>query len=159
MSNAKITFLDRIKALFAKDKEEFWFKHFTDEEKELKRMDAWQLAEVINEARVRNSADMEVKRIVAEHMLNVRLANIQARPNYFALFVGLAGVIGGVFLTSALQKPQEQPKCVCDSKHEYKSQNNETSRVKPIAPIGKNVDIPKNTESRNDSNPKSNNKR
>jgi len=159
MSKTPITLLDRIKSLFAKDKYDFWFTHFSDEEKELERMDVWQLAKVINEARVRNIAGMEEKRIVAEHMLNVRLANIQARPNYFALFVGLAGVIGGAFLTSALQKPQEQPKCVCDHKQEYKSQTNETERIKPITPISKNANIPKSTDTHDNSSPKASDKR
>lgn len=44
-----ITLTDRIRALFAKDEFDYWFKQFTDEEKEILRMDSWQLAKVIVE--------------------------------------------------------------------------------------------------------------
>jgi len=103
----------RIKAFFARDKAAFWWNHFTDEEKKLRRMDAWQLAEVINEARVRNIAGMEAKRIVAEHMLNVRLAQIQATASWGSgvlCFVGaIIGAAMSVALTAALQSPKEIP--------------------------------------------------
>ena len=65
-----ISLADRIKSLFARDRHQYWLDHFTDEEKELRRMNAWQLAAIIEEASVRSG--MERKRIVAEHMLDVR---------------------------------------------------------------------------------------
>jgi hypothetical protein len=41
---------------------------------------------------------MEQKHIVAERMLNMRLARIEARPGYLAVYATIAGVIGGAFL-------------------------------------------------------------
>lgn len=110
----RTTLIDRLKGFFARDKNAYWWDHWTDEEKQLRRMDVWQLANVINEARVRNLAGEAEKLIVAEHMLSERLARIQARPGYIATVAGLAGVVGGAFLTSALQKPEAPPKCVCE---------------------------------------------
>jgi hypothetical protein len=108
------TIVDRIKGFFARDKDAYWWSHFTDEEKQLRRMDVWELAKVINEARTRNLAGESEKLIVAEHMLAERLARIQARPGYVAAVAGLFGVVVGVFLTSALQPSEATPKTVCE---------------------------------------------
>lgn len=103
----------RIKALFARDKEAFWWNHITDEEKKLRRMDVWELAKVINEARVRNLAGEAEKLIVAEHMLNMRLAQIQAKASWGSGVLGFVGAIIGsalsVSLTLVLQSPKEIP--------------------------------------------------
>ena len=72
--NMRIPLSVKIRSFFARDKDEFWWNHFTDEEKELRRMDVWQLAKVINEGRVRNLAGEAEKIIVAEHMLSERLS-------------------------------------------------------------------------------------
>ncbi|MDO9365662.1 MAG: hypothetical protein Q7T58_04850 [Methylotenera sp.] len=86
-----------IKGLFARDKQAFWFNHFTDEEKELRRMDAWQLAKVIHEADVhKNNSE---KRIVAEHLLNVRLAQIQSKASWGSGVLGFVGAIIGAVLS------------------------------------------------------------
>ena len=92
----------RIRSFFARDKHAFWWDHFTDDEKQLRRMDAWQLATVIHEESIHQTEPE--KRIVAEHMLNVRLARIQARAAYISVVAGLVGIVGGAFLTSAFQK-------------------------------------------------------
>jgi hypothetical protein len=63
----RITIADRFKALIAKDEYDYWFKHFTDEEKELRSMDSWALAKVIHEET--SSTGNSPKRIVAEHLL------------------------------------------------------------------------------------------
>ncbi len=108
-----IPFSVRIKALFARDKEVFWWNHFTDEEKKLRRMDVWELAKVINEARVGNLAGEAEKLIVAEHMLNMRLAKIQATASWGSGVLGFVGAIIGaalsVSLTMALQTPKGAP--------------------------------------------------
>lgn len=96
----QISLLDRIKSLFAKDRFEYWFDHFTNEEKELGRMDVWQLAAVIEEAAVRSG--MERKRIVAEHMLNVRLARIQAKAAWGSGLLGFLGAVLGAALSVTL---------------------------------------------------------
>ena len=159
MANTPIILSDRIKAFFAKDKNAFWFHHYTSEEKALKRMDAWQLAKVIHEAHVRNTVDWEEKRIVAEHLLSVRLAQIQARPNYIALGIAIVVGIGSAFLTSALQKPQEQPKCICESQRAGGVQNTEPISVGPKAPaITKQLDIQKGIDAQNAGQPNEKNK-
>lgn len=130
----RTTLIDRVKGFFARDKNAYWWDHWTDEEKQLRRMDVWQLAKVINEARVRNLAGEAEKLIVAEHMLSERLARIQARPGYIATVAGLAGVVGGAFLTSALQKHETPPKCVC----ECPIQQNVAAPIQaPISPVVK----------------------
>jgi len=93
----RITFFDRIRALFARDEYGYWFNHFTDEEKELRRMDSWELAKIIHEAIVHNSN--HEKRIVAEHMLQVRLVKMQNRAVYVSIIFGLIGVVLGSVLT------------------------------------------------------------
>ncbi len=112
----KTTVLDCIKGFFSWDKHQFWWSHFTDEEKELRRMDVWELAKVINDARVSNVTGTTEKIIVAEHMLGERLARIQARPAYFAIYAGLVGVVVGALLPLLFQPPNEANKCVCEYK-------------------------------------------
>ena len=90
----------RIRSLLARDKDAFWWRHFTDEELALKRMDVWELAAVIEEAQVR--AGMERKKIVAEHLLAVRLAQIQATASWGSGLLGFFGAIIGAALTVAL---------------------------------------------------------
>lgn len=97
----RITVVDRIKALFAKDEYSYWFKLITDEEKELRCMDSWELAKVIHEGNINNSNP--VKRIVAEHMLQVRLAKIQSRATYLNIIFGLIGVVLGAILGAVLK--------------------------------------------------------
>jgi hypothetical protein len=70
----RITIVDRLKLILVRDRHEYWWDHLTDEEKELARMDVWELAGVIEEANARR--EMERKRIVAEDMLDTRLARI-----------------------------------------------------------------------------------
>ena len=106
----------RIRSFFAIDKKAFWRDEITNEEKKLRRMDVWQLAKVIHEARVRNLAGESETLIVAEHMLRERIARIQSRPTWFAIWAGLAGIAGGAFLTSSLQPPNETNKCICECK-------------------------------------------
>lgn len=107
----RTTPMDLVKSFFAWDKHAFWFEHFTDEEKQLRRMSVGELAKVINEARVRNLAGEAEKLIVAEHMLNVRLAKIQATASWGSGVLGFVGAIIGsavsVALTMVLQSPKE----------------------------------------------------
>jgi len=97
----RTTWADRIKSVFVKDRYDYWFEHFTDEEKELRRMDSWQLARVIHEETV--SPQHPEKRIVAEHMLQVRVAKIQARATYVNVIVGFIGILVGAALSAMLQ--------------------------------------------------------
>lgn len=126
------TLIDRLKGFVARDKNAYWWAHWTDEEKQLRRMDVWQIAKIINEARVRGLAGEAEKLIVAEHMLSERLARIQARPGYIATVAGLVGVVGGAFLTSALQMPETPPLFVCDCPVQ---QNN--AAIPPVSPVVK----------------------
>lgn len=97
----RITMVDRFKALFARDEYDYWFKLVTDEEKELRRMDSWELAKVIHEERV-YSKNPE-KQIVAEHMLEVRIAKIQNRATYISVVVGFIGILVGAGLSVMFQ--------------------------------------------------------
>lgn len=92
--------LTHLRSLFARDKEAFWWKYFTDEELELQRMDVWQLAAVIEEAKVRPG--MEKRRIVAEHMLSQRIALIQAKASWGSGVLGFIGAVVGAALSVAL---------------------------------------------------------
>ncbi|MGR6106262.1 MAG: hypothetical protein ACU4EQ_12855 [Candidatus Nitrosoglobus sp.] len=84
-----IPFLARLISFFTRDKYDFWWKYFSDEEKKLKRMDAWQLIEIIQNAR----QETEQKCIVAEHMLSIRLARIQSKASWDSGFLGFLGAI------------------------------------------------------------------
>ena len=97
----RTTWADRLKAFFAKDGNGYWFAHFTDEEKALRRMNAWQLARVIHEETVR--PQNPEKRIVAEHMLQVRVAKLQNRATYVSVVVGFIGILVGAALSAILQ--------------------------------------------------------
>ena len=97
----RITWTDRLKALFAKDEYDYWFKLITDEEKELRRMDSWELAKIISDESIKHTAPE--KRIVAEHMLQIRLAKIQSRATYVSVIIGFIGVLAGAMITSLLQ--------------------------------------------------------
>ena len=97
----RINLADRFKALFARDEYGYWFRLITDEEKELRRMDSWELAKVIHEETV-HPTNPE-KRIVAEHMLNVRVAKIQNRATYVSVVVGFIGIVVGAALSAMLQ--------------------------------------------------------
>ena len=131
-NNMAISLATRMRALFARDEYEYWFNHFTDEEKKLKKMSIWQLAEVINEANVHNNNP--VKKIVAEHALSHRLAKLQANASWGSSFVGIGGVIAGAILSSWLSSaPFKERQNVAESKTEITKQSrNETEKQTPI---------------------------
>lgn len=149
----------RVRAFFTRDKDAFWWNEITNEEKQLRRMDVWELARVIHETRVRNLAGEAEKLIVAEHMLAERLARIQARPAYFAIYAGLAGVVGGVFLTSSLQPPNEANKCVCECKTAGTLQQpaQEPIKVVPSKPtVDDVIDVPSSNSKKQEQKQKPN---
>lgn len=125
-----ITLLDRIKSFFARDKNAFWWNHFSDEEKQLRRMSVWQLARVIHNEGPQGSSPEQ--RIVAEHMLSVRLTNLQTRATHIATISAFIGAIGAVFLQS-LQPPRE---CECKAHaHGEKQQGVAEPKQKLVPPI------------------------
>lgn len=107
--NMNIPFFVRIRSIFTKDKAVFWWSYFTDEEKELQRMDVWELAALIEEENV--SSSIKKKRIVAEHMLNVRLAQIQSKASWGSGVLSFVGAIFGVtlsiFFANTFQTPSQ----------------------------------------------------
>lgn len=150
------TLLDRIKSIFASDKDAYWWNHFTDEEKKLRRMDVWQLAKIINELRVRNLAGETEKLIVAEHLLKERIARIQSRPTWFAIWAGLVGIAGGAFLTSSLQPPNEVNKCICECKTAGTLQKpaQEPINAEPKKPaVGNVIDVPSSNSEKQEQKP------
>ncbi len=97
----RITWRDRIRALFARAEYSYWFALITDEEKVLRRMDSWELAKVIHEESVRQTNPE--RRIVAEHLLQVRIAKIQSRATYTGIIFGFIGVLVGATLTALIK--------------------------------------------------------
>jgi hypothetical protein len=97
----RITWTDRIKARFARDEHGYWFALLSDEERELRRMDSWELAKVLHEESIRPTSPE--RRIVAEHLLQVRIAKIQTRAIYVGVVFGFIGVLVGAALTALIQ--------------------------------------------------------
>jgi hypothetical protein len=64
-------------------------------------MDSWELAKVIHEESVHQTRPE--RRIVAEHMLQVRIAKIQSRATYVNIVVGFIGILVGAILAAILQ--------------------------------------------------------
>ena len=89
----------RLRALFSRNKEEFWWNHFTDEERELREMDVMQLAAALNEAQVRRN---DQRKTVVEYMLSARLARLQAKAAWGAGALGFAGAVLGAGITAAV---------------------------------------------------------
>lgn len=149
MSDTPVTRWDLVRGFFAKDKDAFWWDHFTSEEKKLARMDVWQLAKLIEELKVRNLAGTEHQIIVAQHLLAARLAKIQALPVYLSLFTAFAGVIVGAYLTAAFQPAQPQSKCVCEYQSASAAKNGVTTLEKPlviVAPSKPAISVPTNVK-------------
>ena len=90
----------RLKAIFSKDPNELYFEYLTDRERTLKKMDVWELAELIQKARVRQN--METERIVAEHLLSQRIAQIQSKASWGAGILGFCGAIIGAVVAFAV---------------------------------------------------------
>jgi len=80
-----------IRGLFARDKYAYWWEEISKEEKELALLNAWQLAAVIRESEECNRDHQ--KRIVAEHLLSVRLATIQAGATKLSAWINVAGAL------------------------------------------------------------------
>jgi hypothetical protein len=101
-TNSTPSLFTRLRARFARDGEAFWFDYFSDEERALREMDLWQLAGALEEAEVRGATR---KRIVIEHLLNVRLARLQASASWGSALVGaIVGAALGALLTWALSR-------------------------------------------------------
>lgn len=97
----RTTWTDRLKAFFARDGYGYWFDHLTNEEIGFRRMTSWQLARVIHEETVH--PQNPEKRIIAEHMLQIRVAKIQNRATYVSVVVGFIGILVGAALSAMLQ--------------------------------------------------------
>lgn len=106
----RLTLLEKIQLIFARDKDGLLWHFITDKELELKRMDAWQLATVIHEESVRQT--LPQKKIVAEHLLAVRLIKLQNRAVMVAAVFGVAGALLGAFATSIFQSPAQSVECI-----------------------------------------------
>lgn len=89
----------RLKALFSKDSYEVYFAHLTDREREIREMDVWELAGVVQEASVRPNREKE--RIVAEHLLSARIAQIQSKASWGAGILGFLGALIGAAVAFA----------------------------------------------------------
>lgn len=108
----------RIRALFVRDSHAFWWNHFTDEERELRGMNARQLAAALHEAREQRDNE---RQILVEHMLALRLARVQSRASWGSGTLGFAGAVLGAALTVGLtaaitpNAPEPQITVKCES--------------------------------------------
>lgn len=112
--------LTRVKSFFLHEKYSFWWNQITNEEKALVSLDVWQLAAVIHVSIECNNNVQ--KRIVAEHLLNIRLAKIQANASKWSAWLGAAVALMAVMLTFYLSKlsaynPTEVV-CTCNCRNE-----------------------------------------
>lgn len=106
---ARIPLSARFRALFARDEHAFWWEHFSDEERELREMDARQLAAALHEAQVRHNNE---RRILVEHMLSARLAQLQSRASWGSGVLGFGGAVLGAAMTvglTAALSPSPEP--------------------------------------------------
>lgn len=115
-------------------------------------MDSWQLAAVIHEC-VETKRDHQ-KRIFAEHLLNERVAIIQAKPAYLAIVAGLLGTIAGACLNSVLQKPASNSDCVAEYQHGCAVQQKVAASIKQSIPAP--VQSVQRVQNASQSNPKEN---
>ena len=93
----RISWFDYIRSFFTKDRAVFLFGVITDDEKQLKKMDCWELAKIIEQES--HTQGNKVKRIVAEHLLQVRLARIQSNAAYIAAIATIFGAVIGSLVT------------------------------------------------------------
>lgn len=133
-----ITWVDNFKAFFVRNKHAYWWNHFTDEEKYLRRMDVWQLADIIQ--------PHDKRTLVAEYMLRERIAELQARPVWWSIFAALLGVIGGAFLTTTLQKNDHEVQCKCECGARAENEQGPKESIENTPPISKSVIKPPDGE-------------
>ena len=107
----------KFRALFARDNHAFWWNEFTDEERELGKMNTRELAEALQDAQ--NRGDNE-RGILIEHMLSGRLAQLKARASWGSGFLGFVGAVIGAAITVGLAtgsppcpEPRFTAKCEC----------------------------------------------
>lgn len=111
----RIPLATRIRSLFARDKISFWWNEITDEEKELAHMDVWELSAVLQQPN-------QQRRTVAEHMLNLRLANIQARASKWAGWASASGAVlasvASFYLGQLSTSKPPEVACTCNYRNE-----------------------------------------
>lgn len=125
----RITLATRIRSLFARDKYSFWWNEITDEEKELARMDVWELAAVVQQTN-------QQRRVVAEHMLNARLANIQASASKWAGWVSAFGAVlasvASFYLGQLSASKPPEVACTCNYRNEQQPVEKPVQPPKPF---------------------------
>lgn len=111
-------------------------------------MDVWELAKVVNEARVNNLPGEQEKLIVAEHLLNVRLAKIQATASWGSGALGFTGAIIGaalsVSLTIVLQGQKEAPPASVQKQCEQTAPFSKNLPSNPLAEVIPDTQSPTN---------------
>jgi len=88
--------LTHIRALFARDKDAFWFNEATDYERSLSKMTLSELASELQRTQVRYET---ANTIIVEHTLAARLARIQSRASWWSGWLGFAGAMLAAALT------------------------------------------------------------
>jgi hypothetical protein len=138
----------RTKAFFARDKYSFWWSEFTARDKELASLSTRELAGELLIARTRRDAE---EKILIEHMLSQRLAEIQSKATWGAAVLGFIGAILGASLSVAITKILDDNNECVGSNANYHSSPQVISRpiqIDPAKTPSRNViDIPsKNQE-------------
>ncbi len=124
----RITLAARIRSLFASDRYSFWWNEITEEEKELAHMDVWELAAVVRQTN-------QHRRVVAEHMLNVRLANIQARASrragWVSAFGAVLAAVASFYLGQLFASKPPEVACTCNYRNEQQPLEKQLQPSKP----------------------------
>lgn len=74
------------------------FSELTDDEKQLLKMDSFELVAIINKARATNLQYDTDRALIAEMLLAQRLVKLQTKPAYLALAIGLLSIIASVLI-------------------------------------------------------------
>ena len=136
----KISVWQRIKAVFVKDKYEYWFNEFSNEEQKLLQMDVWKLAEVIVEDKTLNTAETNKKRIVAEHFLDIRISRIQAKAAWGSAIIAFFGAIIGASIPLLISSAINQHTSIninCPDKYWSERENHSSLMKTTLEPFVK----------------------
>ena len=143
-----VPLITRIKSIFARDKDKFWWDHFEDYELSLAKMTISELANELNRTKVRYET---ANTTVVEHMIAGRLARMQSRASWWSGWLGFAGAMLAAALTFYLGQlsasPNNTPKVECTAANKAEMRAVEKP-IQPIVPtVKENAPIPKAIDS------------
>lgn len=92
----KTTKFDIFKSWFVRDKRSYWWNKFSDYELELSRMSLTELASELNRTKVQVEPE---NTIIAEYILQARIARLQSRASWWSGWLSFAGAMIAAALT------------------------------------------------------------